>query len=47
MPNGLTLSNFWEKHKGILQYDDYEMDKLFEEFIDFKSLIDSELPSAV
>ena len=33
-----------EKYKGILQYDDYEMDKLFEEFIDFKSLSDSELP---
>ena len=45
IPNGLTLSNFWEKYKGILQYDDYEMDKLFEEFIDFKSLSDSELPS--
>ena len=35
---------FVEKCKGILQYDDYEMDKLFEEFIDFKSLSDSELP---
>ena len=35
---------FLEKCKGILQYDDYEMDKLFEEFIDFKSLSDSELP---
>ena len=33
-----------EKYKGILQYDDYEMYKLFEEFIDFKSLSDSELP---
>ena len=32
-----------EKCKGILQYDDYEMDKLFEEFIDFKLLSDSEL----
>ena len=37
---------FVEKYKVILQYDDYEMDKLFEEFIDFKSLSDSELPSA-
>ena len=37
---------FVEKYKGILQYDDYEIDKLFEEFIDFKSLSDSELPSA-
>ena len=36
---------FVEKYKGVLQYDDYEMDKLFEEFIDFKSLSDSELPS--
>ena len=35
---------FVEKYKGILQYDDYEMDKFFEEFIDFKSLSDSELP---
>ena len=34
---------FVEKYKGILQYDDYEMDKLFEEFIDFKLLSDSEL----
>ena len=32
-----------EKYKGIIQYDDYEMDKLFEEFVDFKSLSDSEL----
>ena len=37
---------FVEKYKGILQDDDYEMDKLFEEFIDFESLSDSELPSA-
>ena len=27
-------------------YDDYEMDKLFEQFIGFKSLSFSELPSA-
>ena len=33
-----------EKYKGVLQYD-YEMDKLFEEFINFKSLSDSELSS--
>ena len=32
--------------KGFLQYDDYEMEKLFEEFIDFKSLSDSEVSSA-
>ena len=31
---------FIKKYKGILKYDD----KLFEEFIDFKSLSDSELP---
>ena len=36
-----------EKYKGILQHDDYEMDKLFEEFIDFESLSDSELPPGI
>ena len=34
-----------EKYTGILQYDDYKMHKLFEEFIDFKSSSDSELLS--
>ena len=38
------IEYFLEKHKVILQYDDYKMDKLFEEFINFKSLSDSELP---
>ena len=37
---------FVEKYKGIFQYDDYEMEKLFEEFIDFTSLSDSEVSSA-
>ena len=37
---------FVEKYKGFLQYNDYEMEKLFEEFIDFKSLSDSEVSSA-
>ena len=38
---------FVEKYKGIFRYDNYEVEKLFEEFIDFKSLSDSELSSAV
>ena len=37
---------FVEKYKGIFQYDDYKMEKLFEEFIDFTSLSDSEVPPA-
>ena len=37
---------FVEKYKGFLQYNDYETEKLFEEFIDFKSLSDSEVSSA-
>ena len=38
---------FVEKCEEILQYNDYEMENLFEECIDFKSLSDSELSSAV
>ena len=37
---------FLEKYKEILQYDDYEMEKLFEEFIDLEFSSDSELSSA-
>ena len=44
--NWSHVEYFVEKYKQILQYDDYKMEKLFEEFIDFKSLSDSELTSA-
>ena len=38
---------FVEKYKRLLQYGDYEMQKLFEKFNDFKSFSDSELSAAV
>ena len=37
---------FVQKYEGILQYDTQEMDKLYEEFVDYKTLTDSEMPAA-
>ena len=44
--NWSHVEYFVEKYKRIFQYDDYKMEKLFEEFIDLKSLSDSELTAA-
>ena len=38
------IEYFIERFGGILQYDEYEIERMYEEFVDYKSLTISELP---
>lgn len=45
MSKWLDINYFTRRYLGVLQYESYEMEELYEEFVHYKTLNESELPT--